>query len=75
MFIKGYPPGTTIDMLLQKQEEEAEMRSRQVASEKVRGWLETGIPVPERFRRRPYAAAIRLLGIACCTQDEPWAGL
>ncbi|KAG6374602.1 hypothetical protein JVT61DRAFT_3962 [Boletus reticuloceps] len=41
MFIKGYPPGTTIDMLLQKQEEEAEMRSRQVASEKVRGWLET----------------------------------
>ncbi|KAF8431058.1 hypothetical protein L210DRAFT_3508028 [Boletus edulis BED1] len=41
MFIKGYPPGTTIDMLLQKQEEEAEMRSRQVAREKVQGWLET----------------------------------
>ncbi|KAF8124596.1 hypothetical protein EV363DRAFT_1540456 [Boletus edulis] len=41
MFFKGYPPRTTIDMILQKQEEEAEIRSRQVAKEKVQGWLET----------------------------------
>ncbi|KAF8437302.1 hypothetical protein L210DRAFT_3762065 [Boletus edulis BED1] len=46
MFIKGYPPGTTFDLLLQKQEEEAEMRSRQVAREKVRGWLETSESLP-----------------------------
>ncbi|KAF8431066.1 hypothetical protein L210DRAFT_3456430 [Boletus edulis BED1] len=41
MFFKGYPPRTTIDMILQKQEEEAEMRSRQVSREKVQGWLDT----------------------------------
>ncbi|KAF8431053.1 hypothetical protein L210DRAFT_3651316 [Boletus edulis BED1] len=43
MFIKGYPPGT---MLLQKQEEEAEMRSRQVSREKVQGWLDTSESFP-----------------------------
>ncbi|KAG6369176.1 hypothetical protein JVT61DRAFT_1333 [Boletus reticuloceps] len=46
MFFKGYPPRTTIDMILQKQEEEAEIRSRQVANEKVQGWLETSEPLP-----------------------------
>ncbi|KAG6369228.1 hypothetical protein JVT61DRAFT_15593 [Boletus reticuloceps] len=45
MFIRGYPPGTTIDMILQK-EEEAELRSRQVVREKVQGWLDTSASLP-----------------------------
>ncbi|KAG6372989.1 hypothetical protein JVT61DRAFT_7036 [Boletus reticuloceps] len=46
MLLKGYPPGTTFDMICQKQEEEAETRSRQVAREKVQGWLETSESLP-----------------------------
>ncbi|KAG6378375.1 hypothetical protein JVT61DRAFT_14100 [Boletus reticuloceps] len=64
MFIKGYPPGTTIDMLLQKQEEEAEMCSRQVASEKVRGWLETGESLPLSHSHHPRSQAKSSFGLS-----------
>ena len=46
MFFRGYPPGTTWQMLRQRQVEEAEIRSRQIAQEKVQGWLETGGRLP-----------------------------
>jgi len=42
MLVRGHPPGTTVAGILQKQQEEAEMRSRQIAREKVEGWLERG---------------------------------
>ena len=42
MFFRGYPPGTTWQMLRQQQEEEAEVRSRQIAQEKVHRWLKPG---------------------------------
>ena len=42
MFFRGYPPGTTWQMLRQRQVEEAEIRSRQIAQEKVQEWLKTG---------------------------------
>jgi len=42
MYLKGYPPGTTLAMVRQKQEEEAELRSRQAGREVVQRWLQTG---------------------------------
>jgi len=40
MMLKGYPAGTTFEVLQQKREEEAQMHSQQIAKEKVRGWLQ-----------------------------------
>ena len=40
MFLKGYAPGTTLAMVREKQEKEAELHSRQVGAAKVQSWLE-----------------------------------
>jgi len=41
LYIRGYPPGTTWRTILEKQDEEAVLRSRQVGREAVQRWLET----------------------------------
>jgi len=43
--LKGYDPGTTFEMVREKQEKEAELRSRQVGIVKVQGWLQASEPV------------------------------
>ena len=45
MFLKGYAPGTTLAMVQEKQEKEAELHSRQVGAAKVQSWLEESEPV------------------------------
>jgi hypothetical protein len=42
MMMKGYPAGTTFDVLQQKREEEDKVRSKQISQEKVQGWLQEG---------------------------------
>ena len=43
--LKGYDPGTTFEMVREKQEKEAELRSRQVGIVKVQNWLQASEPV------------------------------
>ena len=44
IFLCGYAPGTTLAAVLEKQDKEAEMHSRQVGA-KVQSWLEESDPV------------------------------
>ena len=43
MFFRGCPPGTTFEMVHQKQVEAAEVHTHQMAQEKVQRWLETSV--------------------------------
>ena len=43
--LKGYDPAMTFEMVREKQEKEAEQRSRQVGIVKVQGWLQASEPV------------------------------
>ena len=43
MFFRGCPPGITLEMVCQKQEEAAEAHTHQMAQEKVQRWLGTGV--------------------------------
>ena len=45
MFIRGYP-AETFEAMQKQQEEETEMRSREVGQEKVKRWLEASEPLP-----------------------------
>ena len=45
MFLKGHAPGTTLAMVREKQEEAAELHSRQVGVARVQSWLEESEPV------------------------------
>ena len=45
MFLKGYAPGTTLAMVREKQEKQAELHSREVGVAKVQSWLDESEPV------------------------------
>lgn len=46
MLLGGYEPGTTLDVICQQYEDEAETHSQQIGQEKVREWLRTSESLP-----------------------------